>query len=98
MLYNDIMTVIPKTKMGKWALYSFILMIVLIVMANLLMIIKPDDETTGINWPVIPGFAAGLIAAVIAIFAIIKEKERSIFIFLIPVIMILLLFMGSQQT
>ena len=96
------MIIIPKTKSGKWALYIFILMVILFVIANLFMnnprVEPPEYGTVGINWPIIPGFVAGLIASVFAIFAIVREKERSIVVFLIPVILLLLLFFGSRQT
>jgi len=94
------MTLLPKTKAGKWAGYLFGLMVIFFIAANLFMNFTDtlDSERTGLNWPVIPAFIIGILSLIISVYAIVKEKERSLTNILIPVIMIVLLIFGSIDT
>ncbi len=62
------------------------------------MTFLPINETSGVHWPVLPGFLTGLIAAGFAILAIVKERERSVIAFLSPILLLLLVFFGTRQT
>lgn len=89
----------PKNRYGKWAVYLFVFAVVLFIAANLLfMEPQAGAEQTGLNLPVIPGFIAGFAALALAIYSMAKEKERSLFVLAIPVIMLVLVIFGSMQS
>jgi len=96
------MRILPETTSGRWSISMFVFMIALFVMGKLYLnspgIEPPAEETTGINWPVVPGFIAGAISSFLSVFAIIRDRERSLIVLLVPVILLLLVYFGTQDT
>ncbi len=90
------MTIMPNTRYGKWAVSLFALAVVLFISANLLFQ-EPQTgtEETGLNLPVVPGFIAGFVAVALALYSIFKERERALVVIAIPVIMLVLVILGS---
>lgn len=74
----------PQTKLGKWSvgLNAFFLIIIAtsIISVNVLGILSYDDHWWDVTVPTI--FFASTVAFILGIIAIIKNKERSVFVYI----------------
>lgn len=70
----------PQTKLGKWSvrLNAFFLIIITtsIILVNVLGILSYDDHWWDVTVPII--FFASIVAFILGILAIIKNKEQSV--------------------
>ena len=87
----------PKTLLGKWSTGLIIVFFALFVLFNALVASgQRGGETFFDNLTLtIPIFAAGIsavVAALLGIFSIIRQRERSIFVFVSSLIGFLVLF------
>jgi len=73
----------PQTKLGKWSVWlnAFFLIIIAasIFLVNVLGILSYDDHWWDVTVPVV--FFASIAAFILGIIAIIKNKERSVFVY-----------------
>ena len=73
----------PQTKLGRWSVWlnAFFLITIgsSIVLVNLLGILSYDDHWWDVTVPI--AFLASIMAFVLGIIAIIKNKERSVFVY-----------------
>ena len=73
----------PQTKLGKWSvrLNAFFLIIITIsiILVNGLGILSYDDRWWDVTVPII--FFASIVAFILGIIAIIKNKERSVLVY-----------------
>jgi uncharacterized membrane protein len=81
----------PKTRSGKWSVWlnAFFLIIIStsIILVNVLGLLSYDDHWWDVTVPIV--FSASIIAFILGIIAIRKNKERSVFVY-IPVVIGLL--------
>jgi hypothetical protein len=73
----------PQTKFGKWSVWlnAFFLITIAIpiILVNVLGILSYDDHWWDVTVPIV--FFASIVAFILGIIAIIKDKERSVFIY-----------------
>jgi uncharacterized membrane protein len=73
----------PQTKFGKWSVwlnaFSLITISISIILVNVLGILSYDDHWWDVTVPII--FLASIIAFILGIIAIIKNKERSVLVY-----------------
>jgi uncharacterized membrane protein len=90
----------PQTKFGKWSVWlnAFFLITIStsIILVNVLGILSYGDHWWDVTVPII--FLASIIAFILGIIAIIKNKERSVFVYAsvtIGLLAILFIFLHS---
>ena len=75
---------VPKTRLGKWSveLNTFFLMVIIIsiILVNMLGLLSYDDHWWDVTVPII--FFANIAAFILGIIAIIKNKERSVLVYI----------------
>jgi hypothetical protein len=73
----------PQTKLGKWSVrlnaFFLIITIISIILVNALGILSYDDHWWDVTAPII--FFASIVAFILGIIAIIKNKERSALVY-----------------
>lgn len=73
----------PQTKLGRWSVWlnAFFLITIgiSIILVNVLGILSYDDHWWDVTVPII--FFASIAAFILGIIAIIKNKERSVFVY-----------------
>jgi len=73
----------PKTRSGKWSVWlnAFFLIIIAtsIILVNVLSVLSYDDHWWDVTAPLV--FFASIVAFIIGIIAIRKNKERSVFVY-----------------
>jgi uncharacterized membrane protein len=73
----------PQTKLGRWSVwlnaFFLITISISIILVNVLGILSYDDHWWDVTVPIT--FLASIIACVLGIIAIIKNKERSVFVY-----------------
>jgi len=78
----------PKTRSGKWSVWlnAFFLIIIAtsIILVNLLGILSYDDHWWDVTVPVV--FFASIVAFILGIIAIRKNKERSVLVYISVII------------
>ena len=77
------MKIKPQTKFGKWSVWlnAFFLITIgsSIILVNVLGILSYDDHWWDVTVPIT--FLASIVALILGIIAIIKNKERSVFVY-----------------
>lgn len=99
----------PKTKLGKWSVGLILAMFLLFVVGRLFYLkiytSVPAGETIlsdiaarpGVGLSMLSGFVSGIVAFIVGLTAIIKNKERSILVFLATIIgALLILFLAGE--
>ncbi len=99
----------PKTKLGKWSVGLIIAMFLLFVVGRLFYlkiytsvsagetILSDIAIRPGLGLSMLSGFASGIIAFIVGLTAIIKNKERSILAFIATIIgALLILFLAGE--
>ena len=98
------MKFLPKTKLGKWSVGLIISMFLLFVVGRLfyskVYVSVPSGETIpkdiimrpGVALSMLSGFAAGIVAFITGITAVIKGRERAILVFVSTALGALLIF------
>ena len=100
---------LPKTKLGKWSVRLIIAMFLLFVVGRLFYlkiytsvsagetILRDIAIRPGLGLSMLSGFASGIIAFITGLAAIIKNKERSILVFIATIIgaLLILFLMGE---
>jgi len=91
---------IPKTRLGRWSvrLNAFFLIIIAIsiILVNVLGILSYDDHWWDVTVPLV--FFASIVAFILGIIAIRKNKERSVLVYasvIIGLLAILFIFLHS---
>ncbi len=78
----------PQTKFGKWSVwlnaFFLITITVSIILVNVLGMLSYDDHWWDVTVPIV--FFASIVALILGIIAIIKNKERSVFVYISVVI------------
>jgi thiol:disulfide interchange protein len=78
----------PKTRSGRWSVWlnAFFLIIIVtsIILVNVLGILSYDDYWWDVTVPLV--FFASIVAFILGIIAIRKNKERSVFVYISVVI------------
>ena len=73
----------PQTKLGKWSVWLNVFFLIIIAasifLVNVLGILSYDDHWWDVTVPVV--FFASIAAFILGIIAIIKNKERSVFVY-----------------
>ena len=73
----------PQTKLGRWSVWlnAFFLITIgiSIILVNVLGILSYNDHWWDVTVPIV--FLASIIAFILGIIAIIKDKERSVFVY-----------------
>jgi len=73
----------PQTKLGKWSIwlnaFFLITIAISIILVNVLGILSYDDHWWDVTVPIT--FLASIIAFILGIIAIIKNKERSVLVY-----------------
>ena len=73
----------PQTKLGRWSVWlnAFFLVAIgiSIILVNMLGVLSYDDHWWDVTIPIT--FFASIIAFILGIIAIIKNKERSVFVY-----------------
>ena len=73
----------PKTRSGKWSVWlnAFFLIVITIsiILVNVFSILSYDDHWWDVTAPLV--FFASIVAFIIGIIAIRKNKERSVFVY-----------------
>ncbi|MBI4407379.1 MAG: hypothetical protein HY565_02660 [Candidatus Kerfeldbacteria bacterium] len=85
------MKVVPVSTFGKWSLYFILAMVILIIVGTLSVNLYEVDPGTGlmgdlinrplVGFPNVSGVLCGLVAFVLGLLAIIKNKDRSLLVF-----------------
>lgn len=87
------MQIKPQTKLGKWSVWlnSFFLITITvsIILVNVLGILSYDDRWWDMTVPIT--FLASIAALILGIIAIIKNKERSVFVCLSVIVGLLVI-------
>ena len=83
-LYKNNMIIKPKTKLGKWSVWlnTFFLIVIAIsiILVKVFGILNFDDHWWDVTVPII--FSASIVAFILGIIAILKNKERSVFVYI----------------
>ena len=78
----------PQTKLGKWSVWlnAFFLITIgiSIILVNVLGILSYDDHWWDVTVPIL--FLASITAFILGIIAIIKNKERSVLVYISVII------------
>jgi hypothetical protein len=73
----------PQTKLGRWSVwlnaFFLITISISIILVNVLGILSYDDHWWDVTVPIT--FLASIAALILGIIAIIKNKERSVFVY-----------------
>jgi uncharacterized membrane protein len=71
--------IMPKTRSGKWSVWlnAFFLIVIAIsiILVNVLGLLSYDDHWWDVTVPIV--FSASIVAFILGIIAVIKNKERS---------------------
>ena len=97
------LTVLPKTRAGKWSLGLIIAMPCLIFAGSVLVQLYPNVPPAGtiqadlisrpgVGIPALAGMASGLLALITGLVAIIKHKERALLVYTAVAMGLLLVF------
>ena len=82
------MRIKPKTKLGKWSvglnMFFLIVVVISIILVKVLGILNFDDHWWDVTVPII--FSASIIGFILGIIAIIKNKERSLLVYISVII------------
>ncbi|MCX6766590.1 MAG: hypothetical protein NT170_02305 [Candidatus Moranbacteria bacterium] len=74
----------PQTKFGKWSVrlnaFFLITIAISIILVNMLGILSYDDHWWDVTVPII--FFASIVAFILGIIAIIKNKEKSVLVYI----------------
>lgn len=74
----------PQTKLGKWSVrlnaIFLIIITVSIILVNVLGVLSYDDHWWNMTVPII--FFASIVAFILGIIAIIKNKEKSVIVYM----------------
>lgn len=92
--------IMPKTRLGKWSvgLNAFFLIVITIsiISVNVLGLLSYDDHWWDVTVPIV--FSASIVAFILGIIAVIKNKERSTLVYIsiiIGLLTILFIFLHS---
>ena len=100
---------LPKTKLGKWSVGLIIAMFLLFFIGRLFFlkvytsvsagetILSDIAARPGLALSMLSGFASGIIAFITGLTAIIRNKERSILVFIATIIGALLIFFLTAE-
>ena len=90
----------PKTRSGKWSVwlnaFFLIVIIISIILVNVLGLLSYDDHWWDVTVPIV--FFASIVAFILGIIAIRKNKERSVLVYssvIIGLLAILFIFLHS---
>jgi hypothetical protein len=77
------MNFMPKNRLGKWSVWlnAFFLIVIVasVVLVNVLGILSYDDHWWDVTVPI--AFLASIVAFILGIITIMKNKERSVFVY-----------------
>ena len=83
----------PQTKLGGWSVWlnAFFLITIgiFIILVNVLGVLSYDDHWWDVTVPIT--FFASIIAFILGIIAIIKNKERSVFVYVSVIVGLLVI-------
>lgn len=81
----------PMTKIGNWSLWLFVLFVLFFALSSIFSFISPTSSVwrTLVNIFAISGLVTSLMAALFGLAAIFKYKDRSIAVFAIAIIGVL---------
>lgn len=83
----------PQTKLGRWSVWlnAFFLITIgsSIILVNVLGILSYDDHWWDVTVPIT--FLASIVALILGTMAIIKNKERSVFVYVSVVVGLLVI-------
>jgi asparagine N-glycosylation enzyme membrane subunit Stt3 len=78
----------PKTRLGKWSVwlnaFFLIVIVISIILVNVLGLLSYDDHWWDVTVPVV--FFASIVAFILGILAIRKNKESSILVYISVII------------
>jgi len=84
----------PQTKLGRWSVWlnAFFLITIgiSIILVNVLSILSYNDHWWDVTVPIV--FLASIIAFILGIIAITKDKERSVFVCVSVIVGLLVIF------
>ena len=83
----------PQTKLGRWSVwlntFFLITITISIILVNVLGILSYDDHWWDVTVPIT--FLASIVALILGTIAIIKNKERSVFVYVSVVVGLLVI-------
>ena len=83
----------PQTKLGKWSIwlnaFFLITITISIILVNMLGILSYDDHWWDATVPIT--FLASIVAFILGIVAIIKNRERSVFVYVSVIVGLLVI-------
>lgn len=94
------MTLLPKTRIGKWSIGLFIISLLLNIVASIVSVIQEPVtfyNRTVVNMSAITGLVAMVGAFILGIVSITKSKERSLLVYIASILgfMMLIVLIGE---
>jgi uncharacterized membrane protein len=78
----------PQTKLGKWSIwlnaFFLIVIVISIILVNVLGLLSYDDHWWDVTVPIV--FSASIVAFILGIIAIRKNKEPSVIVYISVII------------